>query len=100
MSNFGTYPDQPRPWSFFGLSGWWSVPGGRNWHQMVDSGNQIWVSEQPLVKNADGTVSATVGYKKYAAELNADGTLVFQDQLANRHINIDSPAYDRLSQGS
>jgi hypothetical protein len=94
MSTFGTYPSSPRPYSFYGTSGFWSVPSGRNWYCVTDKGQQTWVSPNPITQNPDGSVS---GSPLYAAELNCDGTLVFQDQLANRKTNIDSPAHDRLS---
>lgn len=98
MSQFGAYTDSPKPSSFFGQSGWWTVPGGRSWHMLMDSNLQMWASPEPLTKNEDGSVSETAGAKKYACELAPDFTYVFQDELANRKLNIDSPAPDRLSQ--
>lgn len=97
MSIFGTYDSAAKPYSFYGTSGFWSVPGGRSYYAAIDKGMQMWVSPNPITKNEDGTVS---GSPLFAAELNADGTLVFIDNLANRKINIDSPARDRLSQYS
>jgi hypothetical protein len=61
---------------------------------MVDNNHQMWVSPNALTKNDDGTVS---GAPLFAAELNLDGTLVFQEQMASRKLNIDSPPHDRLS---
>jgi hypothetical protein len=95
MSIFGTYQDAAKPYSFYGTSGFWSVPGGRTYYMAIDKGMQNWVSPNPITKNADGTVS---GDPLYAAELNCDGTLVFVDAMANRQINIDSPPRDHLSQ--
>ena len=86
--------DSCKPYAFNGMPGWFAVPGGRNWYCVTDSGGQIWVSPNALTKSASGVVS---GSPKYAAELNHDGTLVFQHQLASRKMNIDSPAHDRLS---
>lgn len=94
-SLFGYFDDVPKPYSFWGLSGWFSVPAGRSWFTMVDSGHQIWVSPNELTKNDDGSVSGT--NPVYAAEMAPDGTLVFQDKMAQRNTNIDSPAHDRLS---
>lgn len=94
---FGHYPSQTIPYSFYGSSGWYAVPGGYNWSMMVDKDGQIWVSPNALTKNSDGTVS---GSPLFAAELNVDGTLVYQDQMASRKLNIDSPPYDRLSQSN
>ena len=61
---------------------------------MADSGGQMWASPNALTKNEDGTVS---GSPLYSCELNADGTYVFQDVMANRQNGIDCPAPDRLS---
>ena len=97
MKIFGTYADAPKPYAFNGQPGWFSVPAGRNWYCVTDKGQQIWVSPNPLTLNEDGTVS---GAPKYAAELNQDGTLVFQEKLAQRKMNQDSPPRDRLSQFS
>ena len=97
-TTFATYPDSPRPWSFFGTSGFWSVPSGHQWYAVVDKNGQMWVSDAPLTRNNDGTVSETAGHRKYAADLNCDYTLVFVDGMANRKTGIDSPAPDRLSQ--
>ena len=97
MPIFGTYPDKPTPYNFWGISGFWSVPAGRNWYLATDSNGVQWASPEALLKNDDGTVSATNGANKYAVDMNADGTLVFIDTLANRHTGIDSPAPDRLS---
>ena len=94
MSLFGYYDDQPKPYSFNGISGFWAVPAGRSWYTMTDSGGQMWVSPNELTRNSDGTVS---GSPKYAADLKMNGTLVFMDALANRKSGIDSPAHDRLS---
>jgi hypothetical protein len=94
MSTFANYSGSPHPFSFYGTSGFWSVPGGGTYYSAIDKGMQTWVSPNPITKNADGSVS---GYPLYAAELNCDGTLVFQHELANRKTNIDSPAHDRLS---
>jgi hypothetical protein len=94
MRIFGTYPDAPKPYALNGQPGWFSVPAGRNWYQVTDKGQQIWVSPNPIVM-VDG---APTGAPLYAAELNQDGTLVFQDQMASRQLNIDSPPRDRLSQ--
>ena len=94
MAVFGTYTSAPKPYAFHGQPGWWSVPAGHSWFQMSDKNLQIWVSPNPLTKNTDGTVS---GKPLYAAEMNIDGTLVFQDQLANRKLGIDSPPPDKLS---
>lgn len=91
---FGTYEDGSKPYALNGMPGWYSVPAGRSWYTETDSGMQIWVSPNPLTKNADGTVS---GSPKYAAELNLDGTLVYQHQLASRKLGIDSPPPDRQS---
>ena len=97
MQKFGTYPSNPVPYSFYGTSGFWSVPGGHNWYLAVDSNGQQWASQEPLIRNQDGTVSPTNGAMKYAVDLNCDYTLVFQETLANRKTGIDSPAPDRLS---
>ncbi len=86
---FGHYCSTPQPYSFNGMPGWFTVPAGYYWNSMTDSNHQQWVSPNPLTKNADGSVS---GNPLYAAELNYDGTLVFQDQLASRKLGIDSPA--------
>jgi hypothetical protein len=94
MAVFGTYSSSPKPYSFCGQPGYFTVPAGRSWYQMSDKNMQIWVSPNPLTKNSDGTVS---GKPLYAADMNLDGTLVFQDQLANRKLGIDSPAPDKLS---
>lgn len=94
MSLFGYYDDSPKPYSFNGMSGWWSVPAGRSWYIVTDRNLQKWVSPNPITVSADGAVS---GSPLYAAEMTYDGTLVFQEALANRKINIDSPAHDRLS---
>ena len=94
MRTFGHYSSTPRPYAFWGMPGFFSCPSGHNWFQMVDSNHQIWVSPNALTRNADGTVS---GSPLYAADMNCDGTLVFQDQLANRKLNIDSPGRDRMS---
>ena len=92
---FGKYAATPRPYCFNGMPGFFSVPAGRNWYQVIDAGMQNWVSPNPITLVAgkptgDGPI--------YAAELNIDGTLVYQDQMANRKLNIDSPPRDRLSQ--
>ena len=97
---FGQFSDSPRPYSFNGTSGFWSVPAGKNWYLATDSGGQQWASPDPLTRNQDGTVSETAGSLKYAVDMNGDGTLVFIEALANRKLNIDSPGYDRLSQSS
>lgn len=85
---FGTFPSSPQRYSFNGQPGYFTVPFGRTWYQMVDKNQQIWVSPNPLIKQSDGTVT---GAPLYAADTNLDGTLVFQDQLANRKLGIDSP---------
>ncbi len=85
---FGHFRSKPVPYNLWGTAGYWSVPAGHSWPMMTDKGGQIWVSPNPLTKNPDGTVS---GSPLYAAELNQDGTLVFQEQLANRKLGIDSP---------
>ena len=96
MSNiFGEREDCAKPYSFWGMSGWFSVPAGRNWYCMIDKGMQLWASPNPLTKNDDGSVSGTAPV--YAAEMAPDGTLVFQDKMAQRNTNVDSPAHDRLS---
>ena len=92
---FGYYNSQPRPFSWYGVSGFFSVPSGHSWSQMVDSTGQIWVSPNVLTRNADGTVS---GSPLYAADLNCDGTLVYMDEYANRQSGIDSPPPTWLSQ--
>ena len=92
---FGTFNSVPQPYSFNGMSGLWTVPSGRTWQQVVDSTGQIWVSPNKITRNADGTVS---GAPLYAATVNLDGTLVFQDAEANRSIGIDSPPPSFLSQ--
>lgn len=94
MSLFGHYVDGVKVYQFNGMPGWYSVPAGYDWDCKMDSGMQLWVSPNEITKNADGTVS---GSPLYAAELNMDGTLVFQHQLASRKLNIDSPPHDRLS---
>lgn len=88
MRIFGTFCDEPRPYALNGMPGWFSVPAGRNWPQVVDAFGQIWVSPNPLTRNTDGTVS---GSPLYAATLNLDGTLVFQDEMASRQLGIDDP---------
>jgi hypothetical protein len=92
---FGKYNSVPKPYSFNGMSGFWTVPSGGTWFQVVDSTSQIWVSPNPITRNPDGTVT---GSPLYAATLNLDGTLVFQDAEANRSIGIDSPPPSFLSQ--
>ena len=94
MQVFGTYSGHPRPYALWGQPGWFSVPGGRSWYTAIDKGMQTWVSPNPITNNPDGTVS---GSPIYSAELNVDGTLVFQDKMAQRTLNIDSPPRDRLS---
>lgn len=83
----------PTPYNFYGTSGFWAVPGGYNWKTITDAFGQRWVSPNALTLNADGTVS---GSPLYAADLHADGTLVYIDCLANRKIGIDSPPRQRL----
>lgn len=85
---FGHFSSKPSVYSFNGMPGFFTVPAGHSWAMMVDSGGQIWVSPNPLTKNADGSVS---GSPKYAADTNLDGTLVYQDEYANRQSGIDSP---------
>jgi len=97
MSTFGTFTDSPKPYAFNGQPGWYSVPAGRSWYYMIDKGMQHWVSPNPLTKNEDGTVS---GAPLYAAEINQDGTMVFQDKLAQRKLGQDSPAPDRIGRYS
>lgn len=94
MSLFGHYDSSPTPYAFNGQPGWHSVPGGYSWYIYTDKGFQKWVSPNPITVDADGVVTSR---PVYAAELNLDGTLVFQEQLASRKLNIDSPAHDRLS---
>lgn len=94
MTVFGTFYDSPTPYALNGQPGWYSVPAGRNWYQVTDAGQQIWVSPNPITM----TKGVASGDPIYAAELNQDGTLVFQESLASRKLNIDSPPYDRLSQ--
>ena len=96
MPVFGTYPSNPKPYALNGQPGWYSVPAGRNWFQVVDAGQQIWVSPNPITV----TSGVATGFPLYAAELNIDGTLVFQSQFTSRALNIDSPPRDRLSQQS
>lgn len=85
---FGHYYSRPTFYNFNGLDGWLSVPSGHSWAIMTDNGGQIWVSPNPLTKNVDGTVT---GSPLYAASTNLDGTLVYQDAMANRQSGIDSP---------
>jgi len=73
---FGTYCDSPRPYSFNGMLRLFYTPFER-----------IWVSPNPITVT-NGVAS---GSPLYAASLNLDGTLVFQDQLAARDMGIDSP---------
>ena len=94
MSLFGHYDSSPTPYAFNGQPGWYSVPGGYSWYIYTDKGQQQWVSPNPITVDANGVVTSR---PVYAAELNLDGTLVFQEQLASRKLNIDSPAHDRLS---
>jgi len=92
---FGKYSSTPRPYSFFGMPGWWSVPAGRSWYQVIDAGMQNWASPNPITMvNGSPTGIGPI----FACELNIDGTLVFQDLLANRKNNFDSPPRDRWSQ--
>ena len=84
---------QPRPYSFWGISGFWTLP--RAWYTHVDADGTMWGSPNPLTKNPDGTVTGTQPI--YALDLTPDGILVFIDAAKNRAINIDSPARDRLS---
>jgi len=85
---FGYYHANPTPYAFNGQPGWYAVGGGRSWFTMIDSGLQLWVSPNALTKNADGSVS---GNPKYAAEVNLDGTIVFQNELWSRKLGIDCP---------
>jgi len=94
MSTFGTFQDSPKPYALNGQPGWYAVPAGRNWYSMIDSGMQQWVSPNPLTRETNGSVT---GSPLYAAELNQDGTLVFQETMASRKLGIDAPAHDRLS---
>ena len=70
------------------MPGFWTVPAGHSWPMMTDKDGQIWVSPNPLTKNADGTVS---GNPLYAADTNLDGTLVFQSEFTTRQFGYDSP---------
>jgi len=94
MSLFGHYTSVPTPYAFWGSPGWYSVPGGHSWYSYTDKDRQQWVSPNPITVDENGAVTSR---PVYACEMNIDGTLVFQDQLASRKLNIDSPAHDRLS---
>ena len=94
MQTFGTYSDSPVHHGFYGQSGWWSVPAGRSWYMVTDSQGRVWASPNAITLTA-GVAS---GSPLFACELDADGTYVFQDMMANRQLGIDSPAPDRLSQ--
>ena len=87
MHVFGTYCDEPRPYALNGMPGWFSVPAGRSWYQVVDASQQIWVSPNPITL----TSGIAIGAPLYAATLNLDGTLVFQDEMASRQLGIDDP---------
>ena len=87
MQVFGTYPDSPQPYSLNGMPGFFTVPSGRNWYQVVDQNRQIWVSPNPITVT-NGIAS---GSPIYAATLNLDGVLVFQDEMATRQLGIDDP---------
>ncbi len=91
---FGYYKSSPRPFSFWGTSGWYTVPAGHSWNIYTDKNFNVWVSPNPITVAADGTPSAD---PLYAAELNFDGTLVFQNALASRALLIDSPPPTWLS---
>ena len=93
MSVFGKFPSSPQRFSFWGLSGFFSVPYGRTWYQSTDKNGQIWVSPNPITL----TNEVASGSPLYAADLNMDGTLVFQDELANRKAGIDCPPPSSLN---
>jgi hypothetical protein len=93
---FGVWSANPIPYSFNGMPGFFTVPAGHSWFQVQDSGGQIWVSPNPIAL-AGGIAS---GFPLYAADLNLDGTLVFQDLFAARAMNIDSPPHEFLSQSN
>ena len=87
MHTFGTFCDEPRPYALNGMPGWFTVPAGRSWYQVVDASLQIWVSPNPITL----TSGIEIGSPLYAATLNLDGTLVFQDEMASRQLGIDDP---------
>jgi len=93
MSTFGTYSSNPQAFSFWGSPGWFTVPSGRSWYTFTDKNNQLWVSPNPITVTNGKPTSSPV----YAAELNPDGTLVFQDQATSRALGIDSPPRTWLS---
>ena len=80
MVIFGRFPNDvvPLAYSFWGQSGWWTVPLG--WFTRSVSG-QVQCSP-----NSDFSLPL------YDCKLNADGTLVFYDQMRNHLAGYDSPA--------
>ena len=94
-SVFGYFDDVSKPYCFNGMPGWFTVPAGRTWFTVTARGGQMWVSPNAITLNADDTISGDGPF--YAAELNLDGTLVYQDKMRQRQMGLDSPAPDRLS---
>ena len=91
---FGQVTETPRPFSYLGMPGWFSVP--RNWGLMTDINMQVWSSPNQMTRNADGTIS---GNPLYSCVLGDDGqTYVFQDKRAQRKLNLDSPPFTRFTQ--
>ena len=88
MYYFGSFPDSPKPSSFNGMTGQWSVPAGRNWYVMIDKDGQNWASSNPLTKNADGSVS---GSPLYACEYNQAYELVFCEMNADQKLGYNGP---------
>jgi hypothetical protein len=85
-------PSNPTPTSFWGLGGYWTVPGGHSWYQITDAQGQIWVSDQPLSLDNNGNAFSPTNDNIYSAYMNGDGTLAFINCMWNRKINEDTPS--------
>lgn len=80
MSTFGVNPDDttPKQYSFWGQSGWWTVP--TQWYVRTDEDRQIWASP-----NSDFSAP------EYACKTNVDGVLVFFDEYRNAIAGLSGP---------